>query len=168
MQLHGTTVRLRSVTEADIDALASIFTEPEIARWWTGYDRARIEDELLAADDDTDVFVVEADGEVAGVIQCSEEPDPDYRRASIDIAIGVRWHGTGVAVDALRTLAEHLIAERGHHHLTIDPAAQNARAIACYAKIGFRPVGVLRSNERGADGTFHDTLLMDLLADELR
>ncbi|GAA4530723.1 GNAT family N-acetyltransferase [Amycolatopsis samaneae] len=33
--------------------------------------------------------------------------------------------------------------------------------------LGFRPVGVLRQYERGADGTWHDGLLMDLLADEL-
>jgi aminoglycoside 6'-N-acetyltransferase len=72
-----------------------------------------------------------------------------------------------VAVDAIRTLARHLIEHGGHHHLTIDPAADNARAIACYAKVGFRPVGVLRQNERGIDGSFHDTFLMDLLAGEL-
>jgi aminoglycoside 6'-N-acetyltransferase len=71
-------------------------------------------------------------------------------------------------VDALRTLARALIETRGHHHLTIDPAAGNARAIACYAKVGFRPVGTLRSNELGADGTFHDTLMMDMLAEDLR
>ena len=40
-------------------------------------------------------------------------------------------------------------------------------AIRCYAKVGFRPVGVLRRYERGLDGTWHDGLLMDLLADEL-
>lgn len=72
-----------------------------------------------------------------------------------------------MAVDAIRTLARHLIDDRGHHHLTIDPAADNGRAIACYAKVGFRPVGVLRRNERGPDGGFRDTLLMDLLAEEL-
>jgi aminoglycoside 6'-N-acetyltransferase len=33
--------------------------------------------------------------------------------------------------------------------------------------VGLRPVGVLRDYERGPDGTFHDGLLMDLLADEL-
>jgi len=33
--------------------------------------------------------------------------------------------------------------------------------------VGFRPVGVMRRYERGADGTFHDGLLMDLLAEEL-
>ena len=53
----------------------------------------------------------------------------------------------------------------GPHRLSIDPAAANARAIAAYAKVGFRPVGVMRRYQRLADGTWVDALLMDLLAD---
>jgi aminoglycoside 6'-N-acetyltransferase len=34
--------------------------------------------------------------------------------------------------------------------------------------MGFKRVGVMRLYERGPDGTFHDGLLMDLLAGELR
>ena len=56
---------------------------------------------------------------------------------------------------------------REHHRLTIDPAADNAAAIRCYKKVGFRPVGVMRRYEQGAEGTWHDGLLMDLLAEEL-
>jgi aminoglycoside 6'-N-acetyltransferase len=169
MGLVGERVILRSVEARDVDALTRIFGEPAVASWWHGYDRDRIERELLRGDDEaTTVYLIEVDQQAAGVIQSCEEAEPDYRRAGIDIAIGTQWHGTGVAVDAIRTLARYLIDERGHHHLTIDPAADNARAIACYRKVGFRDVGVLRHNERGADGTFHDTLLMDLVADELQ
>ena len=57
--------------------------------------------------------------------------------------------------------------ERGHHRLVIDPDVDNARAIHCYEKVGFRPVGVMRRYARGADGELHDALLMDLLAGEL-
>jgi aminoglycoside 6'-N-acetyltransferase len=64
-------------------------------------------------------------------------------------------------------VAIHLIDERGHHRLTIDPAADNVRAIAAYSKLGFRPVGVLRAYQRMPDGRWVDGLLMDLLADEL-
>ena len=168
MELRGDVVVLRPATPADLDALAAVFAEPAVAAWWVGYDRARVEREMLLDPDAAKaVFVVEVDGEVAGTIHGHEELDEEYKSAAIDIAIGTRWHGTGVAVDALRTLARDLIERRGHHHITIDPAAANARAIACYAKVGFRPVGVLRQNERGADGTFHDALLMDLLAGEL-
>lgn len=160
---------LRSVVPEDRPALAVLLSEAAVARWWHGYDAARIEREIYGDDDpDTTLYVIDVAGALAGIIQYAEELEPDYRRASIDIAVATSWHGTGVAVDALRTLARHLVDERGHHHLTIDPAAANSRAIACYAKIGFQPVGLLRQNERGADGTFHDTLVMDLVADELR
>ncbi|MGH3482353.1 MAG: GNAT family N-acetyltransferase, partial [Nocardioidaceae bacterium] len=51
--------------------------------------------------------------------------------------------------------------------IVIDPAADNPAAIRCYEKVGFRPVGIMRRYERDADGSWHDGVLMDLLADEL-
>jgi aminoglycoside 6'-N-acetyltransferase len=168
MELRGAQVVLRAVAPADLDALVALFADPVVAAWWPRYDRARVEREMVVGDDpQTTVYVIDVEGELAGVIQSCEEPDPEYRRAGMDIAVAPRWHGRGVAVDALRTLARDLIERRGHHHLTIDPAAANGRAIACYRKIGFRPVGILRDNELGGDATFHDTLLMDLVPDEL-
>ena len=68
----------------------------------------------------------------------------------------------------VRTIARYLLEVRGHHRLTIDPAADNLRAIRTYEKVGFKPVGVLRQYERGVDGKYHDGLLMDMLAGELR
>ena len=56
---------------------------------------------------------------------------------------------------------------RGCLGLTIDPALANERAIRAYRGVGFRPVGVMRAYERGPDGTWHDGLLMDMLAGEL-
>jgi aminoglycoside 6'-N-acetyltransferase len=167
--LRGERVVLRAGTDDDLDALEAIFATPEVARWWHSYDRARIEEEVLHCDDPAEaVYVIEVDGTVAGIIQSYEEEEPDYRSAGIDISVAPEWHGTGVALDALRTLARHLIEERGHHRLTIDPDAANGRAIAAYTKLGFQPVGTLRQYERAADGSWHDGLLMDLLAHELR
>jgi aminoglycoside 6'-N-acetyltransferase len=169
MALTGNKVVLRPPGSDDIEVLTGIFQEREVSHWWPRFDRERIERELVVNDDPhMTVYVVEVDHQALGIVQYYEESDPDYRHAAIDIAIGTRWHGTGVALDALRTLCRDLIERRGHHHLTIDPAAANTRAIACYKKVGFRPVGVLRENERGQDGSFHDALLMDLVADDLR
>ena len=168
MELKGEIVVLRPVREDDVDDLVRMFTEPAVAEWWPRYDRQTVEEDLLHNDEGgVTVYAIDVDGEVAGVIQTYEEADPDYRAAEMDIAVATEWHGRGIAVDALRTLARDLIEQRGHHHLLIDPAAGNARAIACYRKIGFRPVGVLRQTERGADGTWHDALQMDLLVGEL-
>jgi aminoglycoside 6'-N-acetyltransferase len=61
-----------------------------------------------------------------------------------------------------------LFTERGHHRITIDPAAANTPAIRCYEKVGFRPVGIMRRYERvREDRDWHDGLLMDLLAEDL-
>ena len=167
VEIKGDRVLLRSVHANDADDFEVMFTEPAVAQWWPRFNRAKIEEELLHPDDDTVVYTITIDGEVAGVIQSWHEDDPDYRHAGMDIAVATRWHGTGVAVDALRTLARHLVQAEGHHRLVIDPAVDNGRAVACYQKVGFRPVGVMRRYERGADGTFHDSLLMDMLAGEL-
>jgi aminoglycoside 6'-N-acetyltransferase len=102
-----------------------------------------------------------------GTVQFHEENEPDYRHAGLDIFLDAEHQGRGLGSEALRTLARYLVEVRGHHRLTIDPSAANERAIRAYGRIGFRPVGLMRRYERGADGTFHDGLLMDLLADEL-
>ena len=143
--------------------LRRILLEPEVARWWDAPD----DDFPLSDDPDATRLVIEVDGAVAGMIQYGEELEPKYRHASIDIFVDPAFHGRGIGTEAVRRVVRLLIHERGHHRVTIDPAAENAAAIRAYEKAGFRPVGVMRAYERdvGGDG-FHDGLLMDLLAGE--
>ena len=175
--LHGTATTLRPVTGDDVSRLAAILTHPAVARWWPGYDEERVRAELVDADG-TVVFAIEvATGDAAGgtggeavvvgAVMFTEETSPDYRHASIDVFLDSDWHGRGLGTDAVRTVARYLVHDRGHHRLAIDPAVENARAIRTYERIGFRRVGVARRYERGGDGTWHDCLLMDLLAPEL-
>jgi aminoglycoside 6'-N-acetyltransferase len=96
-----------------------------------------------------------------------EENEPEFRHAGIDLFLRTDLTGRGLGPDAIRTLAAHLIDEHGHHRLTIDPAADNSRAIAAYEKVGFRPVGRLRRYQRMPDGRWIDGLFMELLAEEL-
>lgn len=164
--LLGERVGLRPLTETDVPVLAALFALPPVARWWS----AVSEDELreYAAEQDPHAFAVVLAGATVGLVQFGEEDDPDYRHASIDVALHPDVHGRGLGADAVRTLARYLIEERGHHRLTIDPAADNEAAIACYRKVGFRPVGIMRQYERTSDGGWRDGLLMELLAEQLR
>jgi aminoglycoside 6'-N-acetyltransferase len=166
-ELHGSRVRLRPASRADIAALAVIRQTPEVYLRWRGGDdmAAAVEEDL--AEPGVRPYVIEFDGRVAGWIQWAAEEEPDYRHASIDIYVDPAVHNRGVGTDAVRTLARHLFVDHGHHRLEIDPAADNEPAIRCYAKVGFRPVGIRRCSERGPDGRWHDALLMDLLAEEL-
>ena len=163
MKLSGRRVTLRSASPQDAERLTEIRDEPEVASRWGRFEPGEM-DEFVA---DERTLVIEADGAVIGAIQYAEEEDPMYRHAGIDIYVTASRHGRGLGSEAVALLARYLIEERGHHRLTIDPAADNAAAIRAYEKVGFRPVGVMRAYERGPDGTWHDGLLMDLLDGEL-
>ena len=163
MLLRGERVALRPLVAGDLEAVYAALQEPEVARWWGVFNAERIRKELLDAPDTT-AYAIDVDGAVAGVVTASEEVHPDYRHAGIDIFLAEAFQDRGYGSEAIRVLARHLFGERGHHRLTIDPAAANARAIRAYEKVGFRPVGVMRDYERGPDGTWHDGLLMDLLS----
>ena len=167
--LGGAAVTLRTASGADVDALVAIRSTAEVRARWdaeVGEDTAAAVTAALA-DPELHVMVIELDGVVVGAIQWAEETDPMYRHANMDIYVDPAVHGRGVGTDAVRTLTRHLVRDRGHHRLVIDPAADNVAAIRCYAKVGFRPVGVLRQYEQGPDGTRHDGLLMDHVADDL-
>jgi aminoglycoside 6'-N-acetyltransferase len=167
MELHGRQVTLRPTTLADAPALAAILAEPDVARWWGTFDLDRVVAELIDGDPEESPFVIEHGGEIVGYIQAVEEDEPDFRQAGIDLFLRTDVQGRGLGPDAIRTLAIELIDGRGHHRLTIDPVADNVRAIAAYAKLGFKPVGLMRRYQRMTDGRWADALLMDLLADEL-
>jgi aminoglycoside 6'-N-acetyltransferase len=165
-RLEGDTVALRPLGLDDVERLVAIQAEESVARWWGPPD----ETELRAKAEGRDpvvAFAIEVDGEVAGLIQYYEESEPDFRSANLDIFLADRYRGRGLGPDALRTLSRHLIDERGHHRLTIDPAAENTVAIQAFERAGFRPVGVMREYWRAPDGTWRDGMLLDLLASEL-
>ncbi|HEY6566284.1 MAG TPA: GNAT family protein [Actinomycetota bacterium] len=164
MLLEGRLVTLRRASVDDVDRLASILAEPDVARHWGAFDDAEM---LELVDGEDEAFVVEVGGQTIGAIQFGEVSDPMYRHATVDIFLTTAAHRQGYGSDAIRTLARYLFVERGHHRLSIDPAADNLAAIAAYERVGFRPIGVMRDYERGPDGTWHDGLLMDMLVGEL-
>jgi aminoglycoside 6'-N-acetyltransferase len=154
---------LRPLDAADAAELLRILRMPEVARWWDAPDDGfPLTDDPLATR-----LVIEVDGAVAGLIQFSEELEPKYRHASVDLFLAPALHGHGLGTEAVRAVVRHLIDERGHHRITIDPAARNDRAIRAYRAVGFRDVGIMRRYERSPEGLWEDGLLMDLLADEL-
>ncbi len=162
-ELEGPRVRLVTTTAEHVADLLGIHRSAEVrARWGEPADDWPFDDPEAVP------YTVLVDGVIRGFVQYSEEPTPMYRHAGIDIFLDVQVHGQGIGREVVWLLADHLIRIRGHHRLVIDPAADNASAIRCYTAVGFRPVGVLRSYERSPDGAWHDGLLMDLLADELR
>jgi aminoglycoside 6'-N-acetyltransferase len=158
VELAGERLLLRPALDADATALGEILSDPEVVRWWGPFNPDDAFDELETS------WVVVVDGEVSGWLLYHEEDWWQYRSVSFDVVVAPRLHGQGYGREALRVAIRHFVG-RGHHRFTIDPSADNARAIRTYAAVGFKPVGVLRAYEQH-DGAWRDGLLMDLLVDE--
>jgi aminoglycoside 6'-N-acetyltransferase len=152
-------LELRPLAGADEPALRRIRLEPEVLRWW-----GPLEPEFPREEPESTRWTVELDGSVVGMVQFWEETEPRYRHAGIDLFLDPAVHGRGVGTESVRRVVRHLVEDRGHHRVTIDPALANVAAIRSYEKVGFRRVGVMRSSERDVDGRgWHDALLMELV-----
>jgi aminoglycoside 6'-N-acetyltransferase len=166
VELKGDRVVLRPLQVDDVAVLVEIQAQPSVARWWGRPNEEDLRRQAARESEETS-FAIMVDGAVAGLIQYAEENEPMYRHAGIDLFLSEEFQNRGLGTDAVRTLARHLVHDRGHHRLTIDPSADNYAAIRAYEKVGFKPVGVMRQYERSSEGGWRDGLLMDLLADEL-
>lgn len=154
-------LRLRPLVAGDARELTRIHRTEEVRRWWADPD-----EEFPWEEPDATRWTVEVDGAIAGLLQFYEENEPRYRHASIDMFLDPAFHGQGLGTEVIRRAVAHLVNDRGHHRITIDPAADNVAAIRCYEKAGFERVGVMRAYERDPFGDqWHDGLLMELVVD---
>lgn len=168
-ELRSGEIVLRPIEERNLDGMVEIVTAPDVGRWWGDTnDPEKLRRDILCDDeDDAGAFAIEVEGELAGWLGIWEESEPEFRHGGLDIMLAPGYQDRGIGPRALRLAIDWLVGARGHHRVTIDPDAANGRAIRAYEKVGFRPVGVMRRYSRGADGEWHDGLLMDLLAEEL-
>ena len=155
---HPAVIELVPLAAEHAGELRRIHATPEVSAFWGTMDPKFPDDEP----ESTRLAIVH-EGRVAGLIQYGEESEPDYRHAWIDIFVDPALHGRGIGTTAIRACLRLLIDERGHHRVTIDPAVENEAAIRCYAKAGFRPVGVCRAAWRNPEGEWRDELLMEFV-----
>ena len=163
--LVGEGFELRPARPGEAERIVEAITNDPVASPWWGSDPEVVL--RWFAEDGVCVLVIAGVEGPVGLITFTEEEDPDYHSAGIDIGLLSDNVGRGTGTAALRLLAKWLFEKRDHHRLTIDPAVANERAVRAYHRVGFKTIGVAREYERGADGTWHDNLLMDMLADEL-
>jgi RimJ/RimL family protein N-acetyltransferase len=89
------------------------------------------------------------------------------RSAEVGIFIGAKERrGRGYGTEALRLLCDYGFNVLNLHNLMLRVYAYNERAMASYRKVGFKEVGRKRE-ARFYGGSYHDVVIMDLLAGEL-
>jgi len=173
--LVGDVVRLDRMQEADIDELyAAIANEQVYAGGFGGGPAAmpKSAEEMRAkwipAAAKRFAYVVRmvADGTVVGT---SSLADVDLVNERIHLGYTgyapAVW-GTAVNPAAKLLLLEHAFEVCGFGRVKIQTGSKNTRSQAAIAKLGATREGVLRRYMLMADGSFRDTVVFSILADE--
>jgi RimJ/RimL family protein N-acetyltransferase len=175
-------VRLRPLVADDAPALFAALDDPRV--WAAGYgggpagrpltadDMAVVVDRLLTLPGHA-AFAVELvpDGEVARARLVGTSSLGDARPLLGRVHLGwtayapAVW-GTRVNPSAKLALLGHAFEDCGYHRVKIQTDIRNERSQAAIARLGATREGVLRGHQPRADGTWRDTVVFSVLADE--
>jgi ribosomal-protein-alanine N-acetyltransferase len=156
LELRGPTLTLRPPTAADVPALFTLGSDPEVTRWfsWGPYtDRTepaayvRRAHERMLGGLQLDLLMVHDEHGAVGVTGLSEWSARD-RRAVVGTWFGRAWWGSGMNTES-KALVMHLAFEVcGLERLGAYADTRHARSQAALEKIGFEREGVLRGWHR--------------------
>ena len=156
---------LRPAGAGDIDAVMALERRPGFERW---VGRSKVEEHraMLASPGSAYRLGVGPEGEALAFAILTGLNDPHGNLYLKRIAVARPGEGIGTAFLSLvlDEVFETLDAWRFH----LDCFADNLRAQAAYAKLGFSRDGILRQAYRLPDGRRTDLVLMALLKDEWR
>jgi aminoglycoside 6'-N-acetyltransferase len=127
--LRGQLTTLRPATRADVDRLVAWHADPEVARYWDNETFTRAEMKKRLARACVEPWIIQADGEPVGYLQVHD--------AGLDMFLVPSARGRGLGPDAARAMARHLLEERGHERVTVDPYIWNERAVRGWRNAGF-------------------------------
>jgi RimJ/RimL family protein N-acetyltransferase len=167
-------VRLRWMSEADIDALYTIFSNVEVMRYWSSppisdrdaaalilrgvhdgfHNRTQLKWGLAKRSDDT----------LIGTVTLNNLSF-DNRRAEIGYALGRTHWGNGYMHEGLQGLLDYAFGVLDLHRLEADVDPRNHASIRTLERLGFRREGYLRERWQ-VDGEIQDALFYGLLRPE--
>ncbi len=166
---------LRPLTRADAAELHTVFSDPEVMRYWSNpphRDQARTEAMIEMINEDFERREVlqwgierEADGRLLGTVTLIA--DGEQPRAELGYIIGREHWGQGFAGEAQRRAIGFAFEELGLHRLEADTHPENAASLRSLERLGFRREGLLRERWTVA-GRVSDSVILGLLASEWR
>jgi diamine N-acetyltransferase len=170
----GETTRLRPVERDDLPRFVAWFGDPEVRRHlsiWLPFSLAQEERWFESSLERTErqesvlLAIETAEGVHIGNIGL-DQIDWKNRHAELGIAIGEKaYWNQGYGGDAIRTLLKLAFGEMNLHRVQLRVDADNARAIHCYEKAGFKKDGTLREIVF-REGRYVDQHLMSILRRE--
>jgi [ribosomal protein S5]-alanine N-acetyltransferase len=172
--LSAPRVVLRWLTADDVDALFSIFSNPEVMRYWSTLpmtDRSEARKLLEHVHESFRRGTLfqwgiarRSDDLVVGTCTLFHH-NADNRRAEIGYALGREHWGQGYMSEALGALLAFCFGELDLHRLEADIDPRNASSIRSLERLGFQREGCLRERWLVGGGT-QDSLFFGLLRRE--
>ncbi|TCO21155.1 RimJ/RimL family protein N-acetyltransferase [Kribbella steppae] len=173
--LVGDVVRLDRLVAADIEPLYDAIANEQV--YASGFgggiaglpaDAAEMAGQWIESSAKRVAYVVRlvADGTVVGTTSLG---DVDLGNESVHLGwtgYAPSVWGTAVNPECKFLLLQHAFEDCGFGRVKIQTGTANTRSQAAIAKLGATREGVLRRHKRLADGSFRDTVVFSILADE--
>jgi RimJ/RimL family protein N-acetyltransferase len=170
--LEGSGFSLRRATGLDLDFLVGLATHEDVEPFMAAVsarDRDAFAEEVRRAEAEPahyGRFVVEVEGERAGAMAF----EVTNRRSRIAHLYGIMLHpefrSRGLADEAARLLARHLILDLDYHRLELECYGFNPRAIRHAERSGYVREGVRRKAYR-RHGEWVDGVMFGLIREDL-
>ena len=165
-------VELRRAKPPDADFLLELLADDDV-RQFLGPRTATTRDEVLeeierslAEPGSFGRFVIEADGEAAGMLGFHTASERNRIARLERLAVHPRLRGRKLGDDAARLFQRHLLGELGFYRLELEIYAFNERACAHAERAGY----VREGRKRKAylkDGEWVDSVLYAIVAEDL-
>jgi RimJ/RimL family protein N-acetyltransferase len=148
-------ITFRPLTTRDLRMLHEWLSRPHVAKWWGApQSLSEVAEEFgpwIADPTAVQPHIALLDGAPLGYIQSyvamgsgdgwwPDERDPGVRGIDQYLANADQL-GQGIGTHMVRTFVQRLFADHSVTRVQTDPSPDNARAIRCYEKAGFRTVG---------------------------
>jgi len=167
-------VRLRTMVDQDIDALFTIFSNPEVMRYWSFTPLVDREAAAGLLAQTRELFeqrtmmkwgvALRENDELIGTATLIH-PDLTHHRVEIGYALARAHWGNGYISEALRALLEYAFKELAMHRIEADVDPRNAASIKTLERLGFQREGYLRERWH-VGGEIQDALFYGLLRPE--
>ena len=167
-------IRLRQITDDDVDSIYRIFSHPEVMRYWS---TPPLVDRHAAAElvsEIHDLFQRQVmlkwgiarkrDDEIIGTTTLFNL-NLDNRRAEIGYGLDRAEWGNGYMQEALHALLDYAFNVLDLHRLEADVDPRNMNSIRTVEKLGFQREGYLRERWQ-VGGEIQDALFFGLLRPE--
>lgn len=172
--LESSCIRLRGIREDDIDDLFTLFSNPEVMRYWShspmttrqeAIDYANTLLESLAKREALRWIIAElASDRMIGTCALYDI-NPEHARAGLGYALMPEHWGKGLATEAASLAISYGFLELGLHRIEADTEPNNERSNNVLERLGFQREGLLRERFHHPDG-IQDSLIFGLLKPE--